>query len=152
VGVPPVQLTALPTGGTYSGNGVSASGVFISSLAELGWNVITYTYEDMNGCINSAQDSIFVDNCVGTDEIMDDEQSVNLYPNPSAGAFTLESDRIIERIEVIDQRGNMVMMRKINDNTTALSALRAKGLYFVRIYLENSNALPTVVVKEFVIR
>lgn len=152
VGVPPVQLTALPAGGTYSGNGVSASGVFISSLAELGWNVITYTYEDMNGCINSAQDSIFVDNCVGTDEIMDDEQSVNLYPNPSAGAFTLESDRIIERIEIIDQRGNMVMMRKINDNTTALSALRAKGLYFVRIYLENSNSLPTVLVKEFVIR
>ena len=44
------------------------------------------------------------------------------------------------------------MMRKINGTTTYISALRAKGIYFVRVYIENQNALPTVVTKEFIIK
>ena len=152
VGVPPVQLTALPGGGTYTGPGVSINGVFISSLANIGWNVITYTYEDANACKNSAQDSIYVDNCVGLEDLSATEESVNLYPNPSGGAFTLESEETIEKIEIIDQSGRMVMMRKINDKNTAISALRSKGYYFMRVYIENQNAAPTVVTKEFIIK
>ncbi len=152
VGVPPVQLTALPGGGTYTGPGVSINGVFISSLANIGWNVITYTYEDANACKNSGQDSIYVDNCVGLEDLSATEESVNLYPNPSGGAFTLESEETIEKIEIIDQSGRMVMMRKINDKNTAISALRSKGYYFMRVYIENQNAAPTVVTKEFIIK
>lgn len=152
VDVLPVQLSAIPGGGTYTGPGVSISGVFISSIANIGWNVITYTYENGLGCENSVQDSIFVDNCVGVDELNAGEESVNLYPNPSMGSFTLESEETIEKIEIIDQSGKMVMMRKINDKTTPIAAYRSKGLYFIRIYLENQNAAPTVVTKEFIIK
>ena len=152
VGVPPVQLTAIPAGGTYVGPGVSITGMFISSIANLGWNVITYTYEDTHGCENSARDSIYVDDCVGISEISGDESVVNLYPNPSMGSFTLESEQEMERIEIIDQSGKMVMMRKINSKSTPISALRTRGFYFIRIYFENHNALPTVVTKEFVIK
>lgn len=152
VGVPPVQLIALPGGGTFTGPGVSISGVFISSLANIGWNVITYTYEDASGCENSAQDSIYVDNCVGLEDLSAAEESVNLYPNPSGGAFTLESEETIEKIEIIDQSGRMVMMRKINDKSTPISSLRSKGYYFMRVYIENQDAAPTVVTKEFIIK
>ena len=152
VGVPPVQLSATPGGGTYSGTGVSITGVFISSTAEIGWNVITYTYEDAQGCTNSAQDSIYVDDCVGINELNNAEESVNLYPNPSQGSFTLESEENIEKIEIIDQSGRMVMMRKINSKTTPIAAYRSKGLYFIRVYLENQDAAPTVVTKEFIIK
>jgi hypothetical protein len=44
------------------------------------------------------------------------------------------------------------MMRKVDGNSTMISALRAKGMYFVRIYIEHENALPTVVIKEFIIK
>jgi PKD repeat protein len=152
VDVPPIQLTALPEGGTYSGTGINNSGIFISSTANIGWNVITYTYEDPDGCENSAQDSIYVDDCVGLDEWVADEESVNIYPNPARGAFTLESEETIEKIEIIDQSGKMVMMRKINDKSTWISALRAKGFYFVRVYIENQNAAPEVITKEFIIK
>ncbi|NQT77088.1 MAG: T9SS type A sorting domain-containing protein [Bacteroidetes bacterium] len=152
VGVPPVQLTALPEGGIYSGTGVSATGLFITSIAELGWNVITYTYEDANGCVNAAQDSIYVDDCVGIAEMPVDESAVNIYPNPSMGSFTLESEYMIDKIEIIDQNGKMVMMRKINGTSTAISALRSKGLYFVRVYSIGQDAKTTVVNKEIIIR
>jgi len=65
---PPIQLTATPEGGIYSGNSITTEGIFTSEEAPLGWNVITYTYEDENGCENSAQDSIYVDQCVGGSE------------------------------------------------------------------------------------
>jgi PKD repeat protein len=152
VGVPPVQLTALPVGGTYSGSGVAITGLFIPGTAQIGWNVITYTYENSMGCESSAQDSIYVDDCVGIEEIKGSETLVNLYPNPSVGSITLEAEGTIERIEIIDQTGKMVLMQKINASSAAISALRSQGIYFVRIYIENKNALPTVVIKEFIVQ
>lgn len=49
----------LPTGGVYSGNGVSG-GNFNATAAGLGTHTITYTYTDSNGCTNSAVDNITV--------------------------------------------------------------------------------------------
>ncbi|MHC1707236.1 MAG: cohesin domain-containing protein [Bacteroidales bacterium] len=50
-----------PAGGTYSGSGVVGNS-FNASVAGLGTHVITYTYTDGNGCINSATNTISVVN------------------------------------------------------------------------------------------
>jgi len=50
-----LQLTGgTPTGGIYSGTGISGS-VFNPFLAGAGVHIITYTYTDSNTCVNSAQ-------------------------------------------------------------------------------------------------
>jgi hypothetical protein len=152
VGTPPVQLTADPVGGTYDGTGVNSTGLFMAQTADIGWNVITYTYEDPNGCENSAQDSIYVDDCVGVGEVTITEVDINLYPNPSQGNIAIESDREIEKIEIIDQTGRMVLMRKVGGKSTHISSLRSQGLYYVRVYIKNENALPTLVTKEIIIK
>ncbi len=54
----PVQLNGSPSGGTYSGSGVSETGIFTPSAT--GDHVITYTYTDENGCTNSASTTITV--------------------------------------------------------------------------------------------
>lgn len=51
-----------PSGGMYSGTGVS-SNMFDPSVAGVGTFQITYTYSDGNGCSNSASSNITVDNC-----------------------------------------------------------------------------------------
>lgn len=51
-----------PSGGMYSGTGVS-SNMFDPSVAGVGTFQITYTYSDGNGCSNSATSNITVDNC-----------------------------------------------------------------------------------------
>jgi hypothetical protein len=49
----PVAITATPaTGGTFSGTGVSGN-MFDPSAANVGGNVITYTYTDTNMCTNT---------------------------------------------------------------------------------------------------
>ena len=49
-----------PAGGSYSGPGVSGAN-FNASVAGAGSHTITYTYTDGNGCINSATNTIAVD-------------------------------------------------------------------------------------------
>ncbi|MEM6697017.1 MAG: gliding motility-associated C-terminal domain-containing protein, partial [Bacteroidota bacterium] len=47
-----VQLTATPTGGIFSGDGITdPSGIFDPSVANLGSNVITYEFTDVMGCL-----------------------------------------------------------------------------------------------------
>ncbi|HQG73007.1 hypothetical protein, partial [Tenuifilum sp.] len=48
-----------PTGGVYSGNGVSGS-TFDPAAAGAGTHTITYTYTDGNGCVNSEAKDIIV--------------------------------------------------------------------------------------------
>jgi nitrous oxidase accessory protein NosD len=62
---PPFMLTgATPTGGTYSGVGVSG-GMFDPDDAGLGTHTITYNYEDMYDCMGSCMYTITVNPATG---------------------------------------------------------------------------------------
>jgi hypothetical protein len=76
-----------PVGGTWSGTGVSGNS-FDPMVAGLGTVVIVYDYTDTNGCFGSTTDSIWVDLCSGIAASANDA-SVNIYPNPNKGEFTL---------------------------------------------------------------
>ena len=52
-------LTATPTGGTFSGTGVSGNN-FSAVTAGVGNHTITYSYSDVNSCIATAQQSALV--------------------------------------------------------------------------------------------
>jgi trimeric autotransporter adhesin len=52
----PVQLAGTPTGGMFSGTGISGS-LFVPSIAGVGPHNVTYTYTDVNGCIDSETQS-----------------------------------------------------------------------------------------------
>jgi hypothetical protein len=49
-----------PSGGTYSGLGITTSPVFNASIAGIGTATITYSYTDVNTCSNTANDDIVV--------------------------------------------------------------------------------------------
>ncbi|HRH39521.1 MAG TPA: PKD domain-containing protein, partial [Flavobacteriales bacterium] len=54
------QLTANPAGGTWSGTGVTAGGLFDPQLTLPGGNPVTYQYTDANDCINSDDANVTV--------------------------------------------------------------------------------------------
>ncbi len=132
---PPVQLTANPNGGIYSGDNVTEEGVFSPEEASLGWHVITYTYEDEYGCENNAQDSIFVDDCVGIHAQFDSQSHLVIYPNPNNGEFVIESDATILSVELINQVGKLVHSVENKSNNIRLNLKLEKGVYYLKAKL-----------------
>jgi len=58
----PVSLTGSPSGGIFSGPGISGNS-FDPALAGLGTHTIVYTYTNGNGCSNTASSQVLVSFC-----------------------------------------------------------------------------------------
>ncbi|MFK7808687.1 MAG: LamG-like jellyroll fold domain-containing protein, partial [Saprospiraceae bacterium] len=83
-----------PSGGTFSGTGVSGSN-FNPSVAGVGTHTVTYTYTDGNGCINTTTDDFgvialpVVSLVLGDDIACEDEATVTLSGgSPSGGTYS----------------------------------------------------------------
>ncbi len=63
VSAPAVTLTGSPTGGSFSGPGISAATFSPASAGVGGPYSITYTYSDINGCSNTSSQLTNVTNC-----------------------------------------------------------------------------------------
>ncbi len=147
---PPIQLEATPPGGLFSGSNVTPDGVFSPEEASLGWNVITYTYLDESNCEASAQDSIYIDDCLSTKEYLNNI-SVQLYPNPNAGVFTIQSNQMIDKIEVVDQNGKLIFSKEIHNKSEKISINLVQGVYYVRTFIETTDYQQRLVTKELII-
>ena len=125
---PPVQLTASPAGGTFSGNAVTPDGVFSPEVAPLGWNVITYTYTNADGCTASAQDSIYVDDCVGI----------------------AEKDQTGDPVVIRDMTGKTVFEKSFSDKNIPLNVM-FKGRYLVRVFVADKQNGERVITKSLIV-
>ena len=83
----------LPMGGVYSGSGVSA-GIFDPAQAQLGPNLITYTFTDANGCTSSCTFTVTVNDlpvveCPQDFSVCADDPAFQLGGvNPTGGVFS----------------------------------------------------------------
>jgi PKD repeat protein len=103
-----------PTGGTYSGTGVTNNN-YNPSTAGAGTYTITYT-ASQNGCSNTATNTIQVDACAGIDEVL--SNLVIIYPNPTGGMLTVKDiplDKVTE-MELIDAAGRKVGKWKLTNS------------------------------------
>lgn len=129
-GDPPVEMTGIPTGGYYTGFGVSGN-LFYPELVAPGFYQITYNYVDDNGCTNRDTQVIYVC-CVGIDETAAAEPK--LYPNPTEGVlnFTLGKHSATS-YRVYDLSGRVVQQENLfaEQNSLNVSNL-AEGQYLLR--------------------
>lgn len=141
-----------PLGGVYSGTGVLA-GMFYPPTAGVGTHSITYTVSDSNSCSNSVSQNIHVEDCTGIEE--NSLGSINIYPNPSNGVFTImiENPGVNEiMIQLVDLQGKVVYS-ELDMNVSApyvkmitLEDL-SKGLYFLRLKTENSSQINKLIIQ-----
>ncbi len=72
--------------------------------------------------------------------------SINLYPNPSKGIFTIDLKTISgkNKIEVYNQIGQKVFTEQLLSGKTVLDLSQiAKGIYFSKIFSEKSEVIST---------
>jgi len=77
-----MALVASPTGGIFSGNGVTGTG-FNPTTAGVGTSMLTYTITDANDCVSDATAMVIVENC-STNGLSETEQDAVIYPNPAS--------------------------------------------------------------------
>jgi hypothetical protein len=137
----PFTITnGMPSGGTYSGTGVTGTSTFDPAAAGIGIYPITYTIVDTNSCQNSVTQPITVQDCSGVEEYAFGD-NVNVYPNPSDGMFniSISNANFSElTIKITDIQGKEVF-RDVEKNISTdynkqinLSDL-AKGIYYIRL-------------------
>lgn len=127
---------ATPAGGTYAGTGVI--GVLLDTQeAGLGQHEVIYTVSDQYGCSNSDTSMINIVECeLPYNETSLDENTedlVSIYPNPSNGEFTIESDENLNAT-ITDAMGRIVQIVELKSGMTSVSiANEANGVYFIII-------------------
>ena len=129
-GDPPVEMTGIPSGGYYTGFGVSGN-LFYPELVAPGFYPVTYNYVDDNGCNNRDTQVIYVC-CVGIDEASAAEPK--LYPNPTEGLlnFTLGTHSATS-YRVFDLSGRVVQQENLFAEQSSFNVTNlANGQYLLR--------------------
>jgi hypothetical protein len=145
----PIVLSGgVPSGGTYSGDGV-VDNIFYPAVAGFGSHEITYTYSDGNNCSNQAALNLFVDVCEGV-------QALNLnfviYPNPATAKLIIQRNdsQPIEEISLFNSVGLKIIDRSGNDAIGAISLKVAelpRGTYIIKIASKNENFVKKIILQ-----
>jgi len=87
---------------------------------------------------------------LGTEEMS--KNSVNLYPNPSEGDFTLELSTEWKvdatKIKIVDALGRVLATKNVKDYKTFISHNLNSGIYFIQIQNENQTLTLKLVIQK----
>lgn len=75
-----------------------------------------------------------------------EKKSLEIYPNPSNGVFTINADNVYT-VDVYDIMGNKVLSQLINNSENTIDLGNRKGLFLVKIYNNSESYIERVIVK-----
>ncbi len=131
----PSVLVGSPTGGTYSGTGVTNNS-FDPSIAGIGVHTLTYDFTDGSGCSGTSSTTIEVDGCATIEEEVTLE--VRIYPNPTSDQLHIEMNGEFE-FTITDARGRIVVANHATNEITISTTSFETGIYFVNVNNESNN-------------
>lgn len=143
-----VTLTGSPSGGVFSGAGVSGGTFTVQPTA--GTYTATYSYTNSTtGCSNSAATNILVSVCTGVGEFNLLDGNINLFPNPNGGVFTLQAN--IESafdVNIYNNIGQLVYSKNAlkGSNEINLSEF-GRGIYNVVIKVDTDYKTIKVIIE-----
>jgi hypothetical protein len=139
------SLTPATTGGTFTQN---TSTVAITSFtpSTVGTQTITYA---IYGC--NTQSTTVVSVCTSVESMTQNENGVNIYPNPNNGILNVSLSNVIGNttLEIVDAIGKTVMERKLTSTETVINISElAGGLYIYKIKMNNTPVKQGKLIKE----
>lgn len=123
-----ILLTGTPTGGIFSGGGVTGT-VFTPSAAGVGTHTVTYSYTNGSNCSANVSATATVSTCTGIEEL--ENAKLTIYPNPGKGLFHIHVTADLQ-LTVTNQTGQVLstLSVKEGDSSIDLKGLSA-GIYFI---------------------
>ena len=126
-----VALTGSPSGGTWSGVGVSGNN-FIPGNTGIRSYILTYTYTSAQGCTNRATVTASVVDCPERRVLLRDNAIV-LYPNPNNGQFSIRMNSTLY---------NKLGMKVYTSSGILASSQQFSGLAYGRVIPVDLTSLP----------
>jgi len=148
-----VTLTGTPTGGVWSGPGVTGS-TFSPTSAGVGLHTAIYSYTDANGCEGITSVNVQVNACVGLAENIL-ANGVSVYPNPNNGSFTLSVNANVGAltIKITDMQGRVVYAsvdKNVNAGFVKQISLdtQSSGMYLMHIIANGEQRTEKIAVQK----
>lgn len=131
------ETNTLTAGGasTYvwsSGSGTLTGASITVSPNVVGVFIYTVTGTNSFGCSANSTLQMTVNKCTGIEDYSKQETKVNIYPNPTAAAFTIQSERTLE-LTICNELGQLLRKVKLEESnayTMSIDGL-APGVYVV---------------------
>ena len=150
----PLNLTATPSGGTFSGEAVT-NNAFNPSKAKLGKNHVKYTFKNSTGCADSTNFTMILVDTLGNkcstyDTLKIKVQlttgikagqiaAINVYPNPTSDVIIIEASDVAAlngyTYKMVDLQGKQVYKELVTKSKTEISlkSIGAKGVYILHV-------------------
>jgi hypothetical protein len=165
-----IALSGNPSGGVFSGNGVSGNS-FNPQNAGLGSHLISYSYSNSNGCSNTAASSTIVYDTLGnvctsydtvlisvTDTLWinttvsginppNNVNTIKIFPNPTSDHITINYGNFSilngYQLKIENSIGQQVFQTTISQQSDYLnlSTWGGNGLYYVRLIDQQGNII-----------
>lgn len=129
---PEVQLTATPSGGSWSGPGVSGDKLIPAAIATVGTFPVRYTYTNNFGCTTSDTAYAKIEDCPERVRLLRDD-AVIVFPNPNNGQFNVRINSTLY---------NKLTMRVYTSSGLAVSTRELTGLAYGRVIPIDLTNLP----------
>ncbi len=141
---PNTILQVSPNGGTFSGTGLSQTGVFSPSVAGVGTHTLSYSITSAP-CTESSAITVTVNSCAGLGE--NTSLLIELFPNPNNGEFVIRGETNAQ-IKIYNLSGQLIHNFQLHEenryqiNVTNLS----EGLYVVKSESEGKVTTQKIIV------
>lgn len=143
----PITLTGTPAGGTFSGTGVTGT-EFDPNTAGVGTHVVTYTYQDGNGCESSATQTFTVEGCASIEE--NALNVIVIAPNPATSHVDIMINskdlKNVQLVSAIGQVMNATVVIETNQTRVDLDNV-SKGTYFLQINTVHGQTTKKLIVQ-----
>lgn len=124
-----------PSGGTYSGTGVSG-GNFNPQTSGAGTFDVIYTYTNGFNCSSSDTTQITVEVCTGID--VKENIKLSVAPNPFTNSLKLNSLPSGSLVQLIDISGKLIYEQVTSNTSMFIDTQKLeKGMYFLRVTSDN---------------
>lgn len=98
-----------------------------------------------NGCSDTSQCIQISNNKVVNDILF----ASSVYPNPVKSELDLTANQNIQKVEIMDAAGKLVLQQQINQKTAKINVqMLEQGIYFIKVYNLNQELITHQIIKD----